>query len=117
MAGLTEGLRQLVLRAAVDSAWEIRDVEAFDQLAAAIRRKLVKNYVQMAEMLDKVLVVWHELNLWLESLQEAAPKAVADMRSRSEEHTSELQSRGHIVCRLLLEKKKIQLPVTIRDRN
>src|SRR5690625_5205332 len=27
--------------------------------------------------------------------------------SRSEEHTSELQSRGHLVCRLLLEKKKI----------
>src|SRR5690625_5450934 len=25
--------------------------------------------------------------------------------SRSEEHTSELQSRGHLVCRLLLEKK------------
>src|SRR5439155_6400315 len=29
-------------------------------------------------------------------------------RKRSEEHTSELQSRGHLVCRLLLEKKKIQ---------
>src|SRR5439155_13585043 len=28
---------------------------------------------------------------------------------RSEEHTSELQSRGHLVCRLLLEKKKQQL--------
>src|SRR5439155_13037577 len=28
---------------------------------------------------------------------------------RSEEHTSELQSRGHLVCRLLLEKKKIKL--------
>src|SRR5690625_7124962 len=27
---------------------------------------------------------------------------------RSEEHTSELQSRGHLVCRLLLEKKKIK---------
>src|SRR5437870_13487073 len=27
-------------------------------------------------------------------------------RTRSEEHTSELQSRGHLVCRLLLEKKK-----------
>src|SRR5437870_10380762 len=27
-------------------------------------------------------------------------------RIRSEEHTSELQSRGHLVCRLLLEKKK-----------
>src|SRR5690625_7001158 len=28
------------------------------------------------------------------------------MLVRSEEHTSELQSRGHLVCRLLLEKKK-----------
>src|SRR5690625_6935372 len=27
---------------------------------------------------------------------------------RSEEHTSELQSRGHLVCRLLLEKKNTQ---------
>src|SRR5690625_5827192 len=27
------------------------------------------------------------------------------LRLRSEEHTSELQSRGHLVCRLLLEKK------------
>src|SRR5690625_6249902 len=29
-----------------------------------------------------------------------------DFGQRSEEHTSELQSRGHLVCRLLLEKKK-----------
>src|SRR5437870_9486073 len=29
-----------------------------------------------------------------------------DRACRSEEHTSELQSRGHLVCRLLLEKKK-----------
>src|SRR2546422_7787814 len=34
-------------------------------------------------------------------------RAVRDERSaRSEEHTSELQSRLHLVCRLLLEKKK-----------
>src|SRR5690625_5739897 len=31
---------------------------------------------------------------------------VKDSSVRSEEHTSELQSRGHLVCRLLLEKKK-----------
>src|SRR5207253_10832398 len=31
---------------------------------------------------------------------------VLDVLTRSEEHTSELQSRGHLVCRLLLEKKK-----------
>src|SRR5690625_6317404 len=32
-----------------------------------------------------------------------------DPAERSEEHTSELQSRGHLVCRLLLEKKKKRL--------
>src|SRR2546422_4370590 len=32
--------------------------------------------------------------------------AGVDRRRRSEEHTSELQSRLHLVCRLLLEKKK-----------
>src|SRR5439155_8969588 len=34
------------------------------------------------------------------------PAAVEQACKRSEEHTSELQSRGHLVCRLLLEKKK-----------
>src|SRR5438309_9234536 len=33
--------------------------------------------------------------------------AVDDREARSEEHTSELQSQFHLVCRLLLEKKKI----------
>src|SRR2546422_1995551 len=33
---------------------------------------------------------------------------------RSEEHTSELQSRLHLVCRLLLEKKKKQHTVSLR---
>src|SRR5690625_2800973 len=32
---------------------------------------------------------------------------------RSEEHTSELQSRGHLVCRLLLEKKKKENQVSV----
>src|SRR2546429_1059935 len=34
-----------------------------------------------------------------------------DQDHRSEEHTSELQSRLHLVCRLLLEKKKIRQTV------
>src|SRR6266498_945243 len=34
------------------------------------------------------------------------PVAVRRAKVRSEEHTSELQSRPHLVCRLLLEKKK-----------
>src|SRR2546427_1605966 len=33
------------------------------------------------------------------------PRAIIDKLSRSEEHTSELQSQSNLVCRLLLEKK------------
>src|SRR5690554_7539439 len=41
---------------------------------------------------------WHEARV---------PTIVTSVpRARSEEHTSELQSRPHLVCRLLLEKKK-----------
>src|SRR5690554_7492562 len=40
-------------------------------------------------------------NQYLEHIEQTRP--------RSEEHTSELQSRPHLVCRLLLEKKKIKL--------
>src|SRR2546422_6610316 len=39
--------------------------------------------------------------------QELREDVVLTRRQRSEEHTSELQSRLHLVCRLLLEKKKI----------
>src|SRR3989442_11910827 len=45
----------------------------------------------------------------LERFLEGAARArgrAARMGDRSEEHTSELQSRPHLVCRLLLEKKK-----------
>src|SRR5258707_3773775 len=43
---------------------------------------------------------------------------VHDTQKRSEEHTSELQSRQYLVCRLLLEKKKISLPYgcTLREQ-
>src|SRR5438552_14900755 len=40
------------------------------------------------------------------------PETQAQLLDRSEEHTSELQSPDHLVCRLLLEKKKIQLTVS-----
>src|SRR5258708_29827754 len=39
----------------------------------------------------------------------------AARQQRSEEHTSELQSPDHLVCRLLLEKKKMLIPRPIAD--
>src|SRR2546422_7488074 len=40
-----------------------------------------------------------------------------DVGVRSEEHTSELQSRLHLVCRLLLEKKKKQQQMVLNPRH
>src|SRR5258708_20276263 len=61
--------------------------------AAAGRELLVARSPAVAERSDR--------SLWLFSRG----------RIRSEEHTSELQSPDHLVCRLLLEKKKIMTPV------
>src|SRR5690625_7083892 len=46
------------------------------------------------------------LSVALTAITETRPMLRNFFRGRSEEHTSELQSRGHLVCRLLLEKKK-----------
>src|SRR5438309_6418668 len=47
--------------------------------------------------------------------QSMAMRRLEQTRARSEEHTSELQSQFHLVCRLLLEKKNNTAPR--RDRN
>src|SRR5258708_18358427 len=46
----------------------------------------------------------------------AAPVPVRTSTARSEEHTSELQSPDHLVCRLLLEKKKKQKKTFIQHQ-
>src|SRR5690349_23236168 len=43
-------------------------------------------------------------DIW--NAQQLPPEGVRERSARSEEHTSELQSRRELVCRLLLEKKK-----------
>src|SRR5690606_39317910 len=46
---------------------------------------------------------------WLNTIMKTArPRTASTASMRSEEHTSELQSRENLVCRLLLEKKKLQ---------
>src|SRR3712207_7609812 len=53
------------------------------------------------------------VNYGLNKVRFPAPLPVGSRVRRSEEHTSELQSRQYLVCRLLLEKKKhVCTPVT-----
>src|SRR2546427_3718604 len=58
---------------------------------------------------------------WRRSIPSASSEALAPKRSasfsRSEEHTSELQSQSNLVCRLLLEKKKKKKIAKNRNRS
>src|SRR5687768_17794215 len=56
--------------------------------------------------LHAVGAVGHEVDREEEERVAHQRRAPEQVRVRSEEHTSELQSRLHLVCRLLLEKKK-----------
>src|SRR5690625_6830381 len=71
-----------------------------------ISEEVLNDYIHIirAESTD----IAHVRRLEQKQKQESNPILAAQIGSeiRSEEHTSELQSRGHLVCRLLLEKKK-----------
>src|SRR5439155_25877943 len=62
-------------------------------------RKLARGSLDGCRTRGRVSKRWHT---WWRRWQ----LPITRILRRSEEHTSELQSRGHLVCRLLLEKKK-----------
>src|SRR3712207_7387036 len=53
-------------------------------------------------------------SVWPGNSPASSSNSVASWAARSEEHTSELQSRQYLVCRLLLEKKKIVADIEVR---
>src|SRR5258708_17024632 len=59
-----------------------------------------------APMLPDELGLFSTMTGWPIACDSFGPISRARMSERSEEHTSELQSPDHLVCRLLLEKKK-----------
>src|SRR2546422_128651 len=69
----------------------------------------VEETIEILKGLRKRYEDHHRVIIPDETLIEAAKlseRYITDWKRRSEEHTSELQSRLHLVCRLLLEKKK-----------
>src|SRR5207253_6791597 len=87
------------------------DVCSSDLKSALRHLKRIKNQNSdyLSEAIEPLAVCYEKLNeeeklvSYLLQVLEEYPKIPV---VRSEEHTSELQSRGHLVCRLLLEKKK-----------
>src|SRR2546422_1604595 len=65
--------------------------------------RMLKNSVPVREYLLMSEPLWERAD---ERLRTGARPLEEELEGRSEEHTSELQSRLHLVCRLLLEKKK-----------
>src|SRR5437870_7144668 len=71
---------------------------------SAFARKRVEAAPALAGLLHPPAL---EPAAFFESVQQRIERGDVELQLlRSEEHTSELQSRGHLVCRLLLEKKK-----------
>src|SRR2546422_7124539 len=62
--------------------------------------------LQRAEHAERHLLIAHAHHAEPHRAEQRLHDHVAEGAERSEEHTSELQSRLHLVCRLLLEKKK-----------
>src|SRR5699024_11704324 len=67
------------------------------ELDKLVKGQAIKKAIQSSHQAD----LFHYLPIFKEK-----PQLVKELLKRSEEHTSELQSRFDIVCRLLLEKKK-----------
>src|SRR5258708_27251345 len=61
---------------------------------------------EVHKMVEAGTIGFRELQIALVSLTEEGGRYQRNLKLRSEEHTSELQSPDHLVCRLLLEKKK-----------
>src|SRR2546422_2914895 len=85
-----QGGTHLILQVQVQEAVSLETDQAVDRLTTQLRDKNIP-YEEIRKVDDTHIL-----------MRNVAPE------KRSEEHTSELQSRLHLVCRLLLEKKKLK---------
>src|SRR5207253_6539607 len=79
---------------------------ALDQALAYAKER--KAFGQTISKFQAIQAKIADISAEIEAARLLTYKAALQKEARSEEHTSELQSRGHLVCRLLLEKKKVK---------
>src|SRR6266511_3999774 len=96
------------LEATIERLYDLKLLHIVDHKEGEEGLEIGKPLLKASEA-SEILVKHRSLASVLQ-LEEAEPAAetglTGDLRQRSEEHTSELQSRENVVCRLLLEKKK-----------
>src|SRR5690625_6594156 len=76
-----------------------------NEMKAQMEEQQAEKENEMQAMKDEMEEKQAEQADMLLKLSEGLATMGGNLEERSEEHTSELQSRGHLVCRLLLEKK------------
>src|SRR5689334_23650323 len=91
---------------------ELDILELLDALTDEERQQVVEHLSCFEQIIEhvgaQIIDGWTENGFWGAKGCGPTPFTALDKmrRRRSEEHTSELQSQFHLVCRLLLEKKK-----------
>src|SRR5258708_37158398 len=77
-----------------------RHLERYRRIIAVVVKTLLYGFGMLAlGFIERLLEAWHRVGTFDGGFSDV-------VHHRSEEHTSELQSPDHLVCRLLLEKKK-----------
>src|SRR5690625_5334286 len=115
MEDMTEKVTEIIKNAVKDKFEQAKEIirsrlEDAKQYLIDKFNEMKQNAINKAqEILTNIRNKFNEIKTNITNkLQEAKTALVnrfTEMVTRSEEHTSELQSRGHLVCRLLLEKK------------
>src|SRR5690625_7103542 len=102
------------------------DIMSTSSRVLLVRTRLMKiKRILIIMSMHKPYLLFMQLLIWLEILYLVIGRLLkrkpsytvglmrlSDSFKRSEEHTSELQSRGHLVCCLLLDKRKYIISVT-----
>src|SRR5918997_2580127 len=83
-----------------------RTGERFKQAAAVVGAGMEMDRVRKEEWVGVPAARWDLSHTGRHRLRDVMVHWAAERTTRSEEHTSELQSHSDLVCRLLLEKKK-----------
>src|SRR3989442_6729536 len=93
------------------SGVSVRTLHFYDEMAllkpAYTKANGYRIYEEPQLLMLQQILFYRELGFELKRIKEIlSQRKFEKVAARSEEHTSELQSRPHLVCRLLLEKKK-----------